>query len=326
MIQWPILNGSVTIDYISLMKKLKKSTLVLVLISFGMSAQDTIIPLWPKAIPNQINSEEKEKSEHADDGIFWITNVQEPTLEVYLPSKKNMTGQAVVIFPGGGYYGLAYDWEGTDIAKSLTAKGIAGIVVKYRLPWSKSIAQGKNVVPLQDAQRAIRLVRKRAEEWNLSSDEIGIMGFSAGGHLASTLGTHYTDAVYEKQDEADALSARPDFMALIYPVITLGQPSTHTGSRTSLLGEEPTADEVDYLSNEKHVTTETPPTFLLHAMDDDAVPVENTILFFDALRKYNVPATMHVYPTGGHGFSLALKDEKLKGWIDLFFDWMATLD
>ncbi|MBW8244185.1 alpha/beta hydrolase [Muricauda oceani] len=308
------------------MKKLKKSTLAIVLISFGMSAQDTIMPLWPKAIPNQIKSEEKEKIEHADDGIIWISNVQEPTLEVYLPAQKSMTGQAVIIFPGGGYYGLAYDWEGIDIAKTLTARGVAGIVVKYRLPWSKSITGGKNVVPLQDAQRAIRLVRENAEEWNIASNKIGIMGFSAGGHLASTLGTHYNEKVYKRQDEADDLSARPDFMALIYPVITLGEPSTHTGSRASLIGEEPSADAVDYLSNEKHVDVDTPPTFLLHAMDDEAVPVENTIMFFEALRKHNVPATMHVYPTGGHGFSLALQDEKLKDWIHLLFDWIAHLD
>lgn len=308
------------------MKTLKKSTLVLVFMTCALSAQDTIMPLWPKSVPNQVNSEEEEKIEYTDDGIIWITNVQNPTLEVYLPSKRVMTGQAVVIFPGGGYHGLAYDWEGTDIAKSLSAKGIAGIVVKYRLPWSKSINKGKNVVPLQDAQRAMRLVRANAEEWNIASNKIGIMGFSAGGHLASTLGTHYNEAVYAKQDDTDDVSARPDFMALIYPVITLGEPSTHTGSRASLLGEKPTVDEVDYLSNEKHVNKDTPPTFLLHAMDDEAVPVENTILFFNALREVEVPATMHVYPTGGHGFSLALKDKKLNGWLDLFYNWMANLD
>ncbi|MBO0330222.1 alpha/beta hydrolase [[Muricauda] lutisoli] len=308
------------------MKLLKKPTLLIALISIGMSAQQTTMPLWPNTIPNQKETNEQEVVEHTEDGIIWITNVQKPTLEVYLPAKKNATGQAVVIFPGGGYHGLAYDWEGTDIAKTLTVKGIAGIVVKYRLPWSKSIAKGKNVVPLQDAQRAIRIVKSNAEEWNISEDKVGIMGFSAGGHLASSLGTHYDDKVYERQDDADDISARPNFMALIYPVITLGVPSTHTGSRVSLVGENPTDDAVDYLSNEKHVDAETPPTFLLHAMDDDVVPVANTILFFDALKAHNVPATMHVYPTGGHGFSLALTDEKLKNWMNLFFDWMVHLD
>ncbi len=291
-----------------------------------MSAQDTIMPLWPKMVPNQMESNEKEVVDRREDGITWVTNVQKPTLEVYLPSRKNATGQAVLIFPGGGYGGLAYDWEGTDIAKALTLKGVAGIVVKYRLPWSKSITEGKNVVPLQDAQRAIRLVRSKAAAWGIAPEKIGIMGFSAGGHLASSLGTHYRDKVYERQDEADDLSARPDFMALIYPVITLGHPSTHTGSRASLLGENPTQEEVDYLSNEKHVDGETPPTFLLHAMDDKAVPVENSILFLGALREHQVPATMHVYPTGGHGFSLALNDERLKNWMGLLYDWLATLD
>lgn len=308
------------------MKILGKTTLIFTLMSIVMSAQDTIMPLWPKAIPNQMESAEKEVVEHTDDGIIWITNVQTPTLEVYLPAPKNANGQAVIIFPGGGYHGLAYDWEGTDIAKSLTLKGVAGIVVKYRLPWSKSITEGKNVVPLQDAQRAIRLVRSKAAAWGITPGKIGIMGFSAGGHLASTLGTHYNEKVYQKQDAADDFSARPDFMALIYPVITLGEPSTHTGSRISLLGENPTQEEVDYLSNEKHVDGNTPSTFLLHAMDDDAVPVENTTLFFEALRQHQVPATMHVYPTGGHGFSMALNDERLKNWMDLLFDWLANLD
>ena len=308
------------------MKKHKKLTLLLILFSMGMSAQDTIIPLWPKSIPNQVESPEKEVVEHTEDGIIWITNVQIPTLEVYLPAKRNANGKAVVIFPGGGYHGLAYDWEGTEIAKALNAKGVAGIVVKYRLPWSKSITEGKNVVPLQDAQRAIRLVKSKAADWNISENKIGIMGFSAGGHLASTLGTHYNEKVYKKQDEADDLSARPDFMALIYPVITLGVPSTHTGSRVSLVGEGPTVEEVDYLSNQKHVDDKTPPTFLLHAMDDETVPVENTTMFFGALRAHKVPTTMHIYPTGGHGFSLALHDEKLKNWINLFFDWLENLD
>ncbi|WP_421811652.1 alpha/beta hydrolase [Flagellimonas sp.] len=308
------------------MKASRKLSLLIALISIGMSAQNNILPLWPKSVPNQKETAEKEVVELTEDGIVWITNVQKPTLEVYLPTKRTATGQAVVIFPGGGYHGLAYDWEGTDIAKALNAKGIAGIVVKYRLPWSKSITKDKNVVPLQDAQRAIRLVRSKAKEWNIALGKIGIMGFSAGGHLASTLGTHYKDKVYEPQDDADYLSARPDFMALIYPVITLGAPSTHSGSRASLIGENPTEAEVDYLSNQKHVNKETPPTFLLHAMDDDAVPVENTTLFFYALRKHKVPATMHVYPTGGHGFALALHDEKLKNWTNLLFDWLEDLD
>lgn len=290
----------------------------------GLSAQKAIIPLWPNEIPNQKPSDEKEKVE--TERFIWISNVQEPTIEVYLPSKSNATGQAVVIFPGGGYYGLAYDWEGIDMAKALNSRGVAGIVVKYRLPLSKSIIKDKEVVPLQDAQRAMRLVRSKASEWNIKEDKIGIMGFSAGGHLASTLGTHYNDKVYDKQDDADDLSARPDFMALIYPVITMEKSTTHTGSRGALLGDNPSDEMSDRFSANKNVTKDTPPTFLLHAQDDGGVPVENSILMFSALKKEDVPVTMHIYPKGGHGFSLALQDKRLKNWIALLYDWIDNLE
>ncbi|RIV46143.1 alpha/beta hydrolase [Flagellimonas pelagia] len=308
------------------MKHFKKYTFLIVLVTMKISAQHAILPLWPNKIPNQKETDEKEDATFNDDGILWITNVQEPTIEVYLPTKKTATGQAVLIFPGGGYYGLAYDWEGTDIAKAFNAKGIAGIVVKYRLPWSKSITSNKNIVPLQDAQRAIRMVRQNAGEWNISPNKIGIMGFSAGGHLASTLGTHYNEKVYDRQDDIDDLSARPDFMALVYPVITLGAVSTHSGSRKSLVGDNPTQEQIDYLSNEKHVDKNTPTTFLVHAADDDGVSVENSILFFRALREEGVSAAMHIYPKGGHGFSLALHDPVLRNWINLFFEWVEQLD
>ena len=297
--------------------------LTVTLILNSVMGQDTIMPLWGSKIPNQVASKEKENHEKND--ILWITNVQNPTIEVYLPTKRSANGKAMLIFPGGGYYGLAYDWEGTDIAKALNSKGIAGIVVKYRLPLSKSLKEPKNV-PLQDAQRAIRLVRANADNWNLDSNKIGIVGFSAGGHLASTLGTHYTEEVYPKSDEIDNLSARPDYMALIYPVITFNEVNAHMGSRNALLGENATKEEVLHFSNELRVNKETPPTFLVHAMDDDAVPVENSILFFQALRKHTIPATMHIYPKGGHGFSLALDNEHLKGWIDRLTDWIQSLD
>jgi len=297
---------------------------LLVFVDMGISAQDTIMPLWPNKIPNQEASNEKERVE--TDRFDWVTNVQQPTIEVYLPTKSNANGQAVVIFPGGGYYGLAYDWEGIDMAKALNSKGVAGIVVKYRLPISKSIVEGKEVVPLQDAQRAMRLVKSKAAEWNISEGKIGIMGFSAGGHLASTLGTHYDDTVYEKQDEADELSARPDFMALIYPVISMDNETTHSGSKGALLGENPSDELANRFSANKNVTKDTPPAFLLHAQDDDAVPVENSILMFSALKKEGIPVTMHIYPKGGHGFSLALKDQRLKNWISLLYDWLDNLE
>ena len=310
------------------MKHFKRTSIftsLLGLLAMSLSAQDTIMPLWPNKIPNQkVSSDEKEGM--VNERLLWITNVQQPTIEVYLPSKSNANGQAVVIFPGGGYYGLAYDWEGTDMAKALNSKGVAGIVVKYRLPLSKSITEEKEVVPLQDAQRAIRLVKSKAKEWSIAEGKVGIMGFSAGGHLASTLGTHYDNKVYEKQDDADDLSARPDFMALIYPVISMDAKITHAGSRGALLGDNPSEELVNRFSANKNITENTPPTFLIHAENDDVVPVENSILMFSALKNEGVPTTMHIYPEGGHGFSFALPYKPLKDWMNLLYAWLDNLE
>lgn len=288
----------------------------------GILAQDTILPLWPTGnIPNHVKSSEKEIHEQKE--ILRISKVQVPTIEVYLPSKRDATGEAVLIFPGGGYGILAYDWEGTDIAKFLNGKGIAGIVVKYRLPSNVSQTD-KKYVPLIDAQRAIRLVRSKVEEFNIQSNKIGIIGFSAGGHLASTLGTHFNEEVYQPIDGIDKESARPDFMALAYPVISFG-PNTHSGSKINLIGEEESSELSDYFSNEKHVSDQTPPTFLLHATDDAAVPVENSLLFYKAVKDKGVSATMHIYPKGGHGFGLGLHDEHLKDWGKQMIDWIESL-
>ena len=251
--------------------------------------------------------------------------MQVPTLEVYLPAKPNANGQAMLIFPGGGYGMLAYDWEGTDIAKFLNGKGVAGIVVKYRLPSAISQKEMYNV-PLIDAQRALRLVRGKAQAYNIDPNKIGIIGFSAGGHLAATLGTHFNEKVYEPLDGADALSARPDFMALGYPVISFTSPATHRGSKENLLGKSPTAALETYFSNEQQVSSDTPPTFLFHAADDAGVPVENSLLFFQALKDHGVSATMHIYPKGGHGFSLARNDAHLRGWTERLFEWMESLE
>ncbi|WP_299801190.1 alpha/beta hydrolase [uncultured Maribacter sp.] len=302
---------------------MKNPLLLLMLIVMGnAAAQDTIMQLWPKdKIPNQIKSLEKEV--HEQNEILRISKVQVPTIEVYLPSKRDATGEAVLIFPGGGYGILAYDWEGTDIAKFLNSNGIAGIVVKYRLPSDVSQTD-KKYVPLIDAQRAVRLVRANAEQFNVNSDKIGIIGFSAGGHLASTLGTHFNEKIYESIDGIDEESARPDFMALGYPVISFGE-VTHQGSKNNLIGENPTIDMVDYFSNEKQVTEQTPPTFLLHATDDTVVPVENSLFFYKAVKDKGVSATMHIYPKGGHGFGLGLHDEHLKDWGDRMIDWIVSL-
>lgn len=304
---------------------LRKAMLLTVFLLFDMAmAQDTILPLWPEGkIPNQLKSNEQELRETEE--ILRISKVQVPTIEIYLPAQPNANGQAMLIFPGGGYGILAYDWEGTDIAKFLNGKGIAGIVVKYRLPSAISQTEMYNV-PLIDAQRAMRLVRGKAQEFHIDPDKIGIIGFSAGGHLASTLGTHFNEKVYEPLDAADALSARPDFMALGYPVISFTSPATHMGSKENLLGKSASVAMETYFSNEQQVSSDTPPTFLVHAEDDGAVPVENSLMFFQALKDHGVPTSMHIYPKGGHGFSLARNDAHLRGWTERLYEWMESLE
>jgi acetyl esterase/lipase len=304
---------------------MKKHLLILFLITATTSvmAQHETLPLWPGEIPNSQKSDEKELS--AKDGINWITKVQEPNIAVYLPAKQSATGQAVVICSGGGYAGLAYDWEGTDFAKWLNSKGIAGIVLKYRLPGSKSVKVSYKA-PLQDVQRAIRMVRAHSQDWNINKNKVGIMGFSAGGHLASTLGTHFDHEDGFKKDSVDALSARPDFMALIYPVITMDDKFTHQGSRDALLGENPSEDLVENFSNELQVKPNTPPTFLLHATDDEVVPVENSLRLYEAVKAKNIPVEIHIYPEGGHGFSFGLGKGYLSSWTDRLADWLHGLN
>lgn len=298
-----------------------KHTLLLGLLMAMMGKvypQDTIIPLWPEnKIPNRMVSEEKEELRQGED-LLRIAKVQEPTIEVYLPAKSNANGQAVLIFPGGGYHILAYDWEGTDIAKFLNGKGIAGIVVKYRLPSSVSQTD-QHLVPLIDAQRALRIVRSKASEFNIDPNRIGAIGFSAGGHLVATLGTHFEEKVYDALDGMDTLSARPDFMALAYPYI-----SQRSKEYTPPKAGVPLI--YTYFKLEDAVTPETPPTFLLHASNDPGVPVENSLVMYQALKNKGVSATMHIYPTGGHGFSLARNNKHLRGWTERWFEWMETLE
>lgn len=295
------------------------SILVIFFLGYNLYAQDTIMPLWPAdAIPNRIDSDEKEIVK--EDAIQRISFVQFPQIDVYLPSEANSNGKAMLIFPGGGYRILAYDWEGSDIAKFLNSKGIAGIVVKYRLPVSTSL-ENNQFVPLQDAQRAIRLVRFMAKVWNIHDEKIGIIGFSAGGHLASTLGTHFDDEVYKYVDGADLLSARPDFMALVYPVISFTAFSAHSGSKKALLGDKPNDKDILYFSNELQVSGNTPPTILFHASDDNVVLPENSLLFYKALNQNKVPAALHIYPEGGHGFSLATKNPGLSRWTEHLYEW-----
>lgn len=282
-------------------------------------AQNYTLPLWPGNPPFQNPSDLKEEA--TQQGILRIANVQTPTIDVYLPTKQIATGEAVVIFPGGGYGILAYDWEGTDFAKWLNAQGIAGIVVKYRLPVSKSLTDPKEV-PLMDAQRAIRLVRQHAATWNINPSKVGVMGFSAGGHLASTLSTQYDHEVDRAKDEIDALSARPDFSVLVYPVISFRDAAVHSGSRKNLIGENTSQELMDRFSGELNVNSQTPPTFLVHAQDDKGVPIENSLLYYQALHKHGVKSSLHIYPTGGHGFGFGLGKGAVESWREVLLQWM----
>jgi acetyl esterase/lipase len=286
-------------------------TLLISISTLNSFGQHMKINLWPDGkIPLSIKTDIQEVVESTD--IVRISKVQVPQLEVYIPNKKGATGQAVIICPGGGYSRLAYDWEGTDIAKLFNAHGIAAFVLKYRLPDSLS-SSAPDQVPLLDAKQAMQIVRTRAAEWNINPNKIGIMGFSAGGHLAATLSTHFDH------------STRPDFSILIYPVISMDKNIAHMGSRNNLIGMHPTEEMKKLYSNELQITAQTPPTFLLHATDDNAVPVENSIRFYQGLQKNKVPVEMHIFPSGGHGFALALGKGALEKWPELLLNWMKEL-
>lgn len=268
----------------------------------AVNAQD-VIKLWPDKIPFSTGTIGEE--ELLDRGH--IQNIQDPTITVYLPEKNIATGAAVVICPGGGYRLLAIQHEGHDIARWLNKFGVAGIVVKNRLPTSDNITN-KSEVALKDAQRAVRMVRHHAADWGIEKDKIGIMGFSAGGHLASTVGTHYDNGETDASDPIQKESCRPDFMILMYPVITMTEDFMHKGSRRNLLGENPADEQAHLFSNEKQVTADTPPALLIHSTDDKGVPVANSICFYEALVAHGVPAEFHAFHSGGHGYGLGRDD------------------
>ena len=285
-------------------------------------AQNQILPLWQGDPPNYRETGEVTIWDTAD--IVRVRNVQKPDIAVFLPSKKNATGEAVVICPGGGYGILAYDWEGSDIARWLNSRGIAAFVLKYRLPGSKS-----NIVPhkspLMDAQRALRIVRSNAAVWNIDPGKIGIMGFSAGGHLASTLSTHYDAGDSSNPDPVEQVSCKPDFSVLVYPVISFTEDFQHSGSRLNLLGEDAEESLVKYYSNELQVTADTPPAILIHSDDDKGVPVENSIAYYKALRANKISSELHIYPYGGHGYSLAIGQGHLATWPDRVIQWIRYI-
>ena len=289
----------------------------LMLLSAITFAQQQVMPLYPNGVPNSKPTPATyiEKNDRSNNDQ-WVTGVSIPTLTACIPANGTANGAAVVICPGGGYAGLTMDKEGYRVAKAFNAFGVTAFVLKYRLP-SDEIMADKTIGPLQDAQQAVLTVRKNAAKWGINPNKIGIIGFSAGGHLASTEGTHFDKVVIEDQEN---ISVRPDFMLLLYPVISFG-PMAHVGSRENLIGKTPTPALLDLYSNEKQITANTPPTFLVHATDDDVVPVQNSLMFYDALLANKVKAEMHIFEAGGHGFGLDNPKSKDQ-WIDWAKNWM----
>jgi acetyl esterase/lipase len=262
-------------------------------------------PLYGEAaIPNAKPGPDEESSANGS----WIRKVSRPVIQVYLPAKAKATGAGVVIFPGGGYSGLSFDYEGTQQANYFIDHGIAAFVVKYRIPDDQTMVD-KSMGPLQDAQQAMRFVRQRAVGWNVDPQRLGAIGFSAGGHLASTLATHF----------GDEIGLRPDFLVLVYPVISMDPKITHLDSRKALLGNNPSDARVRLFSNELQVTNQTPPTLLLHAADDRLVDVDNSVVLFEALRRAGVPVEARLFQKGQHGFFLLPRDR----WQGAIMEWLT---
>ncbi|MBX3254210.1 MAG: alpha/beta hydrolase [Chitinophagaceae bacterium] len=276
-------------------------------------AQQTI-PLYEKEAPGMLPVPSAERYDSIKQHAFNVTN---PSLTIYLPAKEKATGAAVIVCPGGGYGMLVMGTEGHAIAQYFAGHGVAAFALKYRLPDEKQM-KDKSIAPLQDAQRAIQLVRQRAGEWNIDTARIGIMGFSAGGHLASTAGTHFNYPVIGNPQHT---SLRPNFMILVYPVVSMTDKLGHGGSRQNLLGKNPSVEKIKLFSNELQVTAQTSPAFLIHAGDDKVVDVDNSIMLYEALRHHKVPAEMHIYPKGDHGFILSWPHDE---WLGLCLKWMKS--
>jgi acetyl esterase/lipase len=292
------------------------------LVSLNSNAQIKSYNLWPDGIPGLILNDSYTEKETISEGLATrYEKVTSPALFVFLPPKEIATGTAVLIFPGGGYAALAFNHEGHAIARWLNENGIAGIILKYRLP-SDLIMKDKSVGPLQDAQEALRTIRRNASSWNIDPHKIGVIGFSAGGHLASTLSTHFAENVYEVKDTT---SARPDFSLLIYPVITMDATFTHAGSRKNLIGENPSEEAIKRFSNELQITDKTPPAFLVHSGDDKTVPVKNSISYYEGLQKSGIPSELHVFMKGGHGYGMSVNNGTQSAWPDLCLRWMKGM-
>ncbi len=296
---------------------MRKALLVILNLPMLVYGQHEVIDLWPHQPPNAITDnvyvEETEKDSLGR--VIRVRRVSVPTLTVFVPETRVSSGSAVIICPGGGYRHLAIDKEGYKVARWLNSLGVAAFVLKYRLP-SDQIMETKSIGPLQDVQQAVRYVRKHAGNWGVDPTGIGVLGFSAGGHLAATAATKFHEVVYP----AESVSARPDFSILVYPVISMQDELTHQGSRSNLLGPQPDKAVVDAFSNEVLVTPETPPAFLVHAADDKSVKAANSLEYFKALKKFDIPVEMHIFEKGGHGFGLG------RGSRDTYENWSEAAE
>lgn len=304
------------------MKKTARILTVLSLLALSSPsmAQTEIINLWPEGkIPNFKTSDIEEKSVTDAQGILRISGVTVPTIAAYIAPKEKATGAAVMICPGGGYGILAASHEGSDFAKWFNERGISAFVLKYRLPNEKAMAH-QHEVPLMDAMQGMKLIRQNAAKWGVDVNKVGVMGFSAGGHLAATLSTHHN------MGEKASADGTPNFSILIYPVISFQPAISHGGSRDNLLGPEKSDDLIKYYSNELQVSDQTPPAFLVHAMDDTGVPVENSIEYYLALKKKKIPAEMHLYPKGGHGYGMRTEGKgSLANWPAAMEGWLKAM-
>jgi acetyl esterase/lipase len=290
---------------------------------FASAAEPTTLNVWPDKAPGdtrKVGPEEYQPEQPGQRKVARLTNVSQPTLAIYQPPEDKRTGAAVVICPGGGYSGLSMEKEGREVDEWLRSKGIVGVVLRYRCGGGKN----QQPVPLEDAQRAIRTVRAKAAELGVDPQKVGILGFSAGGHLASTAATMFDEGKADAEDAVERQSSRPDFAVLVYPVITLVGEAAHQGSRNNLLGAGATEALAETWSTDRRVTDKTPPTFLVHAGDDKGVPVENSLRFYKALLANRVPAEMHVYEVGGHGFGMFREDRPAAKWPEQLERWLKA--
>lgn len=294
----------------------KKICLILFFMIFiYTSKSQTVIKLWPDGTPGKVVSPKPEETFNGRQ----VRYVSDPTLTVYLPKKETNTGVGIIICPGGGYGMEAMDHEGYNFAEFLQSQGVAGIVLKYRLPY------GHSEMPLQDAQQAIRTVRMNAEEWGINPQKIGVAGFSAGGHLASTLSTHFDSGSNDSNSQIARESCRPDFSVLIYPVITFKEEWGHMGSRENLIGKTNDWKIIQNFSNELQVTNQTPPAFLALADDDATVKPRNSIEYYLALKREGIPAELHIFKEGGHGFGMNKKGKPHDQWPLMLIEWMKAM-